>query len=260
MNVNNFFRFIGEKFPEYKLSADNEPLMNNFFATYQRDVIDQNIDGDNVVSLYFAVENEGTMDENGKNGKFVQYSADAEMYRDDDNERDIDLKHYKNIIDFKNDVKDGNDELYEITDGKNPKKLMDTEYKNGKKVKRVRYRYFYEFNKKIGAIYGRKLRGPYIDNVTHYDSNGNEYAVDFYRFVSNDELGIRTTTPAALDIEVGGSELSYRKFLAKNQPIVYPDGKPIELSQTIYPEPIIYFDPQGNKISKEEWNELIKKK
>jgi hypothetical protein len=49
MNVNNFFRFIGEKFPQYELSADNEPLMNNFFATYQRDVIDQNIDGDNVV-------------------------------------------------------------------------------------------------------------------------------------------------------------------------------------------------------------------
>jgi hypothetical protein len=260
MNVNNFFRFIGEKFPEYKLSADNEPLMNNFFATYQRDVTDQNIDGDNVVSLYFAVDNEGTMDENGKNGKFVQYSADAEMYRDDDNERDIDFKHYKNIIDFKNDVKDGNDELYEITDGKNPKKLMDTEYKNGNKVKRVRYKYFYEFNKQKGAIYGRKLRGPYIDNVTHYDSNGNEYAVDFYRYVYNDGSTIRPTTLASLNNDISGSELSYRKILAKNQPILYPDGKPIELSQTIYPEPIIYFDKEGNKISKEEWNELIKKR
>jgi hypothetical protein len=28
----------------------------------------------------------------------------------------------------------------------------------------------------------------------------------------------------------------------------------------IYPEPIIYFDKEGNEISKEEWNELIKKK
>lgn len=246
MNVSNFFRFIGEKFPQYKLSSDNENLRKNFFDTYEKDVIDQNIDGDNVVSVYFGVPNESTMDENGKNGKFVQYSADAEMYKDDYGERDVDFRHYKNIIDFKNDVKEGNDTLYEITNVKNPKKLMNTEYENGKKVKRVRYRYFYD-NK-------RQPNGPYIDNITYYDSNGDEYAVDFYRFVSNDKLGIRTTTPGALNIGVGASELNYRKILTRNQPVVDANGKPL------LPGSIIYYDTQGNEIPKEEWDDLVKRR
>lgn len=255
MNVNNFFRFIGEKFPQYKLSSDNENLKNNFFESYEKDVIDQNIDDDNVVSIYFAVENESTMDENGKNGKFVQYSVEAEQHSDSDGERDIDFRHYKNVIDFKNDVKVGNDELYEITNGRAPKKLMNTEYKNGEKVKRVRFRHFYEVRGKVN--------GPYIDNVTHYDSNGNEYATDFYRYVSNDELGIRTTIPGALGIHVGGSEINYRKILTRNQPILHSDGKPIEYifsSQTNIPGSIIYFDTQGNEISKGEWDTLLKNK
>jgi hypothetical protein len=255
MNVSNFFKFIGEKFPEYKLSSDNENLRKNFFDSYEKDVIAQNIDNDHVVSVYFAVENESTMDENGKNGKFVQYSADAELYRDSEGDRDIEFRHYKNIIDFKNDVKDGNDELYHIKNGWDKRKIMNTEYKNGKKVKRVRYRYFYEVRGQVN--------GPYIDNVTHYDSNGDEYAVDFYRFVANDESGIRTTTPGALNIYVGTSEISYRKVLTRNQPILYSDGKPIEpivSSQTNIPGSIIYYDTQGNEISKEEWNELIKKR
>jgi hypothetical protein len=255
MNVSNFFRFIGEKFPQYKLSSDNENLRKNFFDTYEKDVIDQNIDGDNVVSVYFAVENESTMDENGKNGKFVQYSADAEMHRDSEGDRDIDFRHYKNIIDFKNDVKEGNDQLYEITNPASPKKLMNTEYKNGKKVKRIRYRYFYEVR--------RQINGPYIDNITHYDSNGDEYAVDFYRYISNDELGIRTTTPGSLGIHVGGSELSYRKILTRFQPVVDKDGNPIRSvfgGETLTQGSIIYYDTQGNEIPKEEWNALVKKK
>jgi hypothetical protein len=262
MNVNNFFRFIGEKFPQYKLSSDNENLRNNFFESYEKDVIDQNIDNDNVVSIYFAVENESTMDENGKNGKFVQYSAEAELYRDSEGDRDIDFRHYKHIIDFKNDVKEGNDELYEITNPASPKKLTTTEYENGKKTKRIRFRYFYENRKRIN--------GPHIDNITYYDSNGDEYAVDFYRFVSNDELGVRTASPGSLGVQVGTSELSYRKFYKKAPIINKLTGNPVNVilrqgSASIkngtedVSKAIIYFDTQGNEIPKEEWDALVKK-
>jgi hypothetical protein len=262
MNVNNFFRFIGEKFPEYKLSSDNENLRNNFFETYERDVIDQNIDGDHVVSIYFAVDNESTMDENGKNGKFVQYGTEAEIYRDDDNERDIDFKRYKNVVNFKNNVKDGNNIEYEISNPANPKKIMDTEYKDGYIVKKTRYRYFYG---------NRPANGPYIDNITYYDSNEEAYMVDFYRFVSNDELGIRTTTPGALGVHVGGSELSYRKFYKKTPIINKLTGNPVNVilhqgSASIKnrmeddPKKTIYFDTQGNEIPKEEWDNLLRKR
>lgn len=252
MNVNSFFRFIGEKFPQYKLSSDNENLKNNFFESYEKDVIDQNIDDDNVVSIYFAIENESTMDENGKNGKFIQYSAEAELHRDSNGERDIDFRHYKNVIDFKNDIKEGNDELYEITNGRAPKKLMNTEYKNGKKVKRVRFRYFYEVR--------RQVNGPYIDNVTYYNDKGEEIAADFYRYITEKQGN-----------GVIKSELSYRKFFKKETNINPRTGKPINHVLHIgsgveiqngwadLSKPIIYFDTQGNEISKEDWDDLIKK-
>lgn len=259
MNVNNFFRFIGEKFPQYKLSGDNETLKNNFFESYERDVTEQDIDDDNVVSLYFAVENESTMDENGKNGKFIQYSAEAEQHKDSNGERDINFRHYKNVIDFKNDVKVGNDELYEITYSKAPKKLMNTEYKNGKMVKKVRFRYFYEVTRDAR----RQVNGPYIQNITHYDNNENEVALDVYRYISYDELGNRTLSSPFLGTRVRGSEISYRKILTRNQPLVFSTGDPIEAifsSETSIVGSVIYFDTQANEISKGEWDALMAEK
>lgn len=246
MNVNNFFRFIGEKFPEYKLSADNENLRKNFFSTYEKDVIEQNIDEDNVVSLYFGVENESTMNENGKNGKFIQYSAEAETYRDDDGERDIDFKRYKNIIDFKNDVKEGNDILYNITNSKNPKKLTNTEYKEGKKIKKIRYKYF-NLN---------KTYGPFVENVTYYNDNGEEFAADFYRFITEKQ-----------GTEVIKSEPDFRRFFKKQVIINSRTGRPvnaithfgsvsIENGKDDLSKSTIYFDSNGNEITKSEWEDL----
>ena len=219
MNVNNFFKFIGDKFPEYRMTSDNEDLITMFNLQYEEMIKNNEIDDDEMFSPYLGVQGESSVDANGKNGKFVQHSVQADVYVDRDGERDINYTYTSYETDFKNDVKHGNETIYDETYQDKKRLSSVIEYDNGKKIKRTRYRYF-----NLNKVYG-----PFIENVTYYNDNGEEVAADFYRFITEKQ-----------GTGVLSSELNYRKFYKKD----------------MNDKSTIYFDSNGGEISKEEWNDL----
>lgn len=249
MNVNNFFKFIGDKFPKYRMTSDNDDIVTMFNLHYEKLVKTGEIEGEEMLSPYLAVPNKSTLDANGKNGKFVQRAVEADMYSDPDGEREIDYRYTLYETDFKNDIKHGHEMVYDITYQNKERLNSDIEYENGKKIKRTRYKYF-RLN---------KLYGPFIENVTYYNDKGEEVAVDFYRFITERN-----------GAEVLKSELNYRKFYKKDTIINPRTGRPIntilhqgsieiENGQQDPSKSIIYFDPNGNEISKKEWEDLYRR-
>jgi hypothetical protein len=247
MNVNNFFKFIGDKFPEYRMTSDNEDLITMFNLQYEEMIKNNEIDDDDeMFSPYLGVPGESTVDANGKNGKFVQHSVQADVYVDRDGERDINYTYTSYETDFKNDVKHGNETIYDET-YRDKKRLSSViEYDNGKKIKRTRYRYF-----NLNKVYG-----PFIENVTYYNDKGEEVAVDFYRFITEKQ-----------GTGVLNSELNYRKFYKREPVINKMTGEPVNFilrqgSESIkngaedYSKSTIYFDSNGGEISKQEWEDL----
>jgi hypothetical protein len=251
MNVNNFFKFIGDKFPEYRMTSDNEDLITMFNLQYEEMIKNNEIDGDDeTFSPYLGVPGESTQDANGKNGKFIRHSVQADVYVDRDGERDINYRYTSYETDFKNDVKHGHEIIYDQTYHNEKTLLSDIEYENDKKIKRTRYRYFY---------LNRKKYGPFVENVTYYNDKGEEVAVDFYRFITDDQ-----------GYMVIKSELNYRKFF-KAEPIINKrTGKPSKLvyktaglsipnGREDFSKPTIYFDSNGGEISKQEWEDSYNK-
>jgi hypothetical protein len=250
MNVNNFFKFIGDKFPKYRMTSDNEEMRVMFHKQYEKDIMNHERDGEEVLSAYMGVPGESTVDANGKNGKFVQYGAEAEIFSDSDGEREINYRYTSYETDFKNDIKHGHEMVYDETYQNKKNLLSDIEYDNGKKIKRTRYKYFY---------LNRKSYGPFVENVTYYNDKGEEVAVDFYRFITQGN-----------GTEVIKSEPNYRKFYKKEPVINKMTGKPVnvllQLGSISIPhgaqdlsKSTIYFDPNGNEISYDEWNDLHNK-
>ena len=234
MNINNFFKFVGDKFPEYRLSSDNERLRDIFYLKSEEAIQEE---GDSFVSKnspFFAIAEKGILNADGtKTGQFVQYTLEGEKayspknrnidYGLDLDTYDFDFNYFETHINFKNDIIDGQETIYKTTNPKNIKKISDREYRNNKKIKKTIYRYFENLK-------GNK--GPYIDNVVYYNDNGDEIGVDHYRFISKNN-----------GTEIIGSELSYRNnYIAQNGPGT---------------KQRVYFDKNGNEISKEQWEHLM---
>jgi hypothetical protein len=58
MNVNNFFKFIGDKFPKYRMTSDNEEMRVMFHKQYEKDIMNHERDGEEVLSAYMGVPGE----------------------------------------------------------------------------------------------------------------------------------------------------------------------------------------------------------
>lgn len=143
MNVNNFFRFIGEKKPEYKLSSENKELIDQLKYGYEEDVREFGDSYEDYKELIpMEVEGKGHFDENGnKQGLFLNINASYEVeqgYGEEPNE--YHFSFYNVYSNYKDDLKDGIETTYSTYRG-NDVVLYTTEYKNGKKNgKRTKYR------------------------------------------------------------------------------------------------------------------------
>lgn len=143
MNVNNFFRFIGEKKPEYKLSSENKDMIDMLKDGYQEDVREFGDSFEDYKELIpMAVEGKGQVDGNGnKQGLFLSIHASYEVeqgYHDEPNEYHFSFNDvYSN---YKDDLKDGIETTYSSYK-RNNVIIYTTEYKNGKKNgKKIKYR------------------------------------------------------------------------------------------------------------------------
>ena len=143
MNVNKFFRFIGEKRPEYKLSTENKNMIDQLKYGYEDDVREFGDSYENYKELLpLAVEGKGHVDENGnKQGLFLSVHASYEVeegYGDEPN--DYHFSFYDVYCNYKDDLKDGIETTYSSYK-RNNVVLYTTEYKNGKKNgKEIKYR------------------------------------------------------------------------------------------------------------------------
>ena len=231
------------------MTSDNEDFVTMFNLEYEKQVNNGENDGEEMLSLYLGVPGKSTVDANGKNGKFVQHGVEADIYKDSNGEREIDYTYTSYETDFKNDIKHGHEIIYDETYQNKKRLSSDIEYENGKKIKRTRYRYF-----NLNKVYG-----PFIENVTYYNDKGEEVAVDFYRFITEKQ-----------GTEVLKSELNYRKFYKREPVINKMTGEPVNVLLQVGSVSIphgaqdlskstIYFDPNGNEISYDEWNDLHNK-
>lgn len=143
MNVNNFFKFIGEKKPEYKLSYENKDMIEMLKDGYREDVTEFGDSFEDYKELIpIAVEGKGHVDGNGnKQGLFLSVHASYEVeqgYHDEPNDYHFSFNNvYSN---YKDDLKDGIETTYSSYK-RNDVVILTTEYKNGKKNgKRIKYR------------------------------------------------------------------------------------------------------------------------
>ena len=87
MNVNNFFRFIGEKKPEYKLSSDNKDLIQTFKNGFEKNVdYGQEYDDEECRFPPMEIDGKSHTDANGKQGLFltiIGYSEREPGYGDE---------------------------------------------------------------------------------------------------------------------------------------------------------------------------------
>jgi hypothetical protein len=143
MNVNNFFRFIGDKRPKYKLSAENTDMIDMLKDGYEEDVREYGEDFKDYKELMpMAVEGKGYIDESGnKQGLFLSVHASYEIEKgysiDDPNEYHFSFNNvYSN---YKNNLKDGIESMY--AGRKKDVVVYTTEYVGGKKNgKKIKYR------------------------------------------------------------------------------------------------------------------------
>ena len=248
MNVSKFFDFIGNKFPQYKLSSDNELVKKGFYKSYQKAFESDESDGMEFF-LPLAIPGESTMDANGRNGKFIQIGMEGEYNTDSDGYREYDYEKFERHTNYKNNVKDGSEILYGEPSkhySDEPKKIHEVIYDNGKMVKKIYYQYFFKLR--------GKTQGPFISQVAHYDDNGDIYAIDQYRYMHHVEPGERPYNSMIV-----GSNLAMRSFYKKDPNKKFPiqtghvrlDGTSEDKSK-----PNIYFDLNGNEISREEYNKI----
>ena len=135
MNVSNFFKFIGEKRPEYEYSAENTKLIGILKNGYKDMVQNGTEEYEDVKEfLPLPIKDKGYVDANGKQGLFliVQGSFEAEpIYDHDRGGTDYNFDFVKLYTNYKNDLKDGIEKLYLRYNTNTPR--MTTEYKEGKK-------------------------------------------------------------------------------------------------------------------------------
>jgi hypothetical protein len=248
MNVSNFFKFIGEKFPQYELKSDNEILKKGFYKNFQDEYENDQISGDMQFSMPLGVPDKSTMDANGRNGKFIQLGI---VGYDNDNEgyKEYEYEKHELHTNYINNVKDGSEILYGEPSkhyGDEPKKIHEVIYDNGKIAKKIYYQYFFKHQS--------KKQGPFISQVAHYDGNGDMYAIDHYRYLHHKEPGDKPYNSIIVD-----SNLAMRSFYKNDPNVKYPHQiGHIRLFQKSEDKskPNIYFDLNGNEISREEYNKI----
>ena len=157
MNVNNFFNFIGEKRPQYRMSSDNEELLNTLKQGFENGVKTGTL-GEREEFLPIPVPEKGFIDNNGKQGLFIQTVGHTRTTMTEDYKFD-----YQTIYsNYKDNKLDG---LQTIMDRFNPDKVQLTiEYSNGEKNgKATRY------------------KGGHVDEVTIYENDHKKSTQVFYK-------------------------------------------------------------------------------
>lgn len=138
MNVSNFFNFIGEKRPKYRMSSNNEELLNILKKGFENGVVTGGND-EREEFIPIPVDNKGYYDEKGKQGLFIQTVGRASMVRTMDlydfdyqtiysNYKDNELDGLKTIMDRF----DSDRVQLTITYSNGLKNGPATRYKNGK--------------------------------------------------------------------------------------------------------------------------------
>lgn len=139
MNVYNFFRFIGEKRPEYELNSNNDTMISNFRDTFEYDVINDQFYDElgKRESLYMANGDRGHIDDKGRQGEFVKFIATYEKNHMTNKEDDYDFYYQKVTSNFVNNKKDGSEYYHDP----NYILTINTEriYDNGKLTQRKDY-------------------------------------------------------------------------------------------------------------------------
>jgi len=163
MNVNNFFRFIGEKKPEYKMTADNKELIQMFKNGFEQNAQD-GYDYDDDVHYFppLEIEGRGHSDTNGKQGTFlttVGYVEREPGYGDEPNS--YDFSYVQRETEYKDDVKHGK----EIEFRKEGNVRWVAEYVNG-------------VRQGTEKTYGRKGN---LVSVDHYVNNRKKQHDMYYR-------------------------------------------------------------------------------
>jgi hypothetical protein len=161
MNVNNFFKFIGDKYPIYKLSADNKELIQHLKNGYENGVAGgQEDDGYRFVPL--EVEGKGYVDENGKQGLFLQIIGSYQVERlGYDEPNDYHYSYQTTYCNYKNDKLNG---IRTIIGGWDDKAIEEIQYENGLRN---------------GPT--TKYRGGIIDTVTHYVNDAKKSVDEYYK-------------------------------------------------------------------------------
>ena len=117
MNVNNFFKFIGDKKPEYRLTANNKDLIQTFKNGFEENAQGgYNYDDDTYNFPPLEIEGRGHSDTNGKQGTFltmVGYIEREQGYGDEPNS--YDFSYVERKTQYKNDVKHGKETEFRNT-------------------------------------------------------------------------------------------------------------------------------------------------
>ena len=158
MNINNFFNFIGEKRPQYRMSSDNGELLNTLKQSFENGVKTGTY-GETEKLMAIPVPEKGFIDEKGKQGLFIQTVGYSNSVRTADYYNFYYQTTYNN---YKDNELDG---LQTIMDRFNPDVLQVTiEYSNGLKN---------------GAY--TKYRGGKVDEVTHYVDDDKKRVDEYYK-------------------------------------------------------------------------------
>ena len=177
MNISNFFKFIGEKRPEYEFSAENENLMDMMKDSYEEAIQDSTYDYNSTKEfLPLPVKDQGYVDENGKQGLFMIIHAQCDVEPEYDYEyrrRSYDFTYHKIYVTYKNDQKDGLEKLY----NKRDELITTTEYKNGKmNGKQILYKNNGANIRKVNHYVDDRL----VSDDLFYD-NGKKHSTSFYK-------------------------------------------------------------------------------
>lgn len=238
MNVYNFFKFIGEKRPEYELNSDNHKMISDFTDTFEYDVANDQFYDDNLgkrESLYFANGDKGRLDEKGRQGEFMKLIGSfSTKYDNGDSEHEF---YYERVIsNFKNDKKDG----MEYYSAENDFRTITTErkYDNGNLVYR---RDFY---------LSRGLERPYTKNRKNSNGENLVNAISYYE--DKKEIRREKYYPNEIDGKQVMKSLHELIPCSSNEPGCFYSGNnfvKVKWSES-------FFSPEGKRVSEDEFRRI----
>ena len=131
MNVGKFFKFIGDKRPEYKLSSSNQEFIKSLKRSFEETINNQDdIEGSKEL-LPLPVDGKGYIDDDGKKQGLFLVMVGHFRLADEDSPYGDYMDFESMYTTYKDNMKDGIETFYK--NDKLDSIFMTIEYKNGKK-------------------------------------------------------------------------------------------------------------------------------